>query len=384
MMQFRDLSQSELASNEAFDGHERVRRFVLDEGRGIVAFIAVHNTALGPALGGCRIKTYKSEDAALYDVLRLSRGMTYKNAMAGLPLGGGKAVILADPFSQKNDEVMERFGQAVESLSGSYVTAEDSGTSEHDMEVVRNHTRHVTGLSPQTLKGMAFSELGGNPSPVTAIGCFEGIKAAAAYRFSSTDLKGMKAAVQGVGAVGLALAVLMREAGMELTITDVSDTNLKKAKEELGAVKVVRPDEIYGADVDLFVPCALGGVLNDDTIPQITARIIAGPANNQLATPAHEERLAQNGVLYVPDYIINSGGVICVGYEYFMTSGFNPYGFTLTTRSMMDHVRGIGKTVGDILAYAGEQHLNPAFAADRMAEEKFSRAPSPVPLSNSA
>lgn len=370
-MQFQDLSGDALVGSGAYDGHERVRRFVLDEERGIIAFIAVHNTALGPALGGCRIKTYKSEEAALYDVLRLSRGMTYKNALAGLPLGGGKAVIIADPFTQKDDALMQRFGQAVESLSGSYVTAEDSGTGEHDMEEVRRQTRHVTGLSPATLKAMGFSELGGNPSPVTATGCFEGIRAAVNHRFSSPDLTGLKAAVQGVGAVGLALAAMMREAGMEVIITDISEHNLKKATELLGAVTIVRPDEIYGADVDLFVPCAMGGVLNDETIPQITARIIAGPANNQLATPAQEERLAQQGIVYVPDYIINSGGVICVGYEYFMTSGHNPYGFTLTTRSMMEHVRGIGKTVDDILSYARDRHLLPGYAADKLAEGKF-------------
>lgn len=383
-MQYTDFTVEELSNHSAYDHHEIVRRFVLDEDQGIVAIIAVHNTALGPSLGGCRIKTYASEDDAMYDVLRLSRGMTYKNAMAGLPLGGGKAVIIADPNTQKDAALMEKFGQAVDTLQGKYVTAEDSGSNEEDMANILKSTSHVTGLNPDLLKAKGYETLGGNPSPLTALGCFEGIKAAVLQRYDRHDLKGLRAAVQGVGAVGLALCELMKSAGMDLVITDINDLNLKKAQDILGAVEVVRPDEIYAADVDIFVPCALGAVLNDDTIPQIQADIIAGPANNQLTEVHHDEALAAQNITYVPDYVINAGGVICVGYEYCLTSGKNPYDFTLTEFAMTEHVCNIGKTVNDILVYARDNHINTGEACDKMAEAKFKDNATPQSDSNVA
>ncbi len=366
-----DPALQDPSTNPAYDNHEQVVRFVLDKEKNIVAYIAVHNTVLGPALGGCRIKKYASEEDALYDVLRLSRGMTYKNAMAGLPLGGGKAVIIADPQAEKTPELMQKFGACVESLSGSYVTAEDSGTTEEDMENIRKSTKHVTGLRPDYLKEHGYDNLGGNPSPLTALGCFEGVKAAVRQRYGRDELTGLKAAIQGVGAVGLSLAGMLQEAGVELFIADINEMNIAKAKEELDSVTVVRPDEIYDADVDLFVPCALGGVLNDETIARMQVDIIAGPANNQLATPEHDEKLAAQNIMYVPDYVINAGGVICVGYEYFMTSGFNPYDFDLTEESMEEHVRTIGDAVEQILTYAKNKHINTGTAADSLAEEKF-------------
>lgn len=359
--------------NPAYDNHEQIVRFVLDEDKGIIAYIAVHNTVLGPALGGCRIKKYASEEDALYDVLRLSRGMTYKNAMAGLPLGGGKAVIMADPDLEKTPELMQKFGECVESLNGSYVTAEDSGTTEEDMENIRKSTKHVTGLRPDYLKEHGFDTLGGNPSPLTALGCFEGIKAAVEHRYGQKKLTGLKASIQGVGAVGLNLAELLNSAGVELIIADINEMNIKKAKDVLTNVSVVRPDEIYDADADVFVPCALGGVLNDDTISQLHVDIIAGPANNQLAKPEHDEMLAAQNMLYVPDYVINSGGVICVGYEYFMTSGYNPYDFVLTEFSMTEHVCSIGDAVTQILNYAKNNHINTGAASDLLAREKFAK-----------
>ncbi|MEM6781249.1 MAG: Glu/Leu/Phe/Val dehydrogenase dimerization domain-containing protein [Pseudomonadota bacterium] len=368
------MTQSTLQSptdNPAFDNHEQVHRFVLDESKDIVAYIAVHNTALGPALGGCRIKKYASEADALYDVLRLSRGMTYKNAMAGLPLGGGKAVIIADPQTEKTPELMQKFGECVQSLNGAYVTAEDSGTTEEDMENILKSTSFVTGLRPALLKEKGFDTLGGNPSPLTALGCFEGIKAAVLHRYDRTDLKGLKASIQGVGAVGLSLAELLYSAGVELTIADINELNIKKATNVLKGVSVVRADEIYAVNAEIFVPCALGGVLNEDTIPQLTSEIIAGPANNQLAKSKHGEMLAAQNITYVPDYVINSGGVICVGYEYFMTSGHNPYELTLTEYAMTQHVCGIGNAVSEILSYAKTNHINPGKAADALAEEKF-------------
>lgn len=381
-MEYQDLTAEQLQANSAYDGHEKVRRFEL--GDGIVALIAVHNTNLGPSLGGCRIKTYATEGDALYDVLRLSRGMTYKNAMAGLPLGGGKAVIIADPVKQKTPELMVKFGECVESLGGAYITAEDSGSTEEDMEAIRESTSYVTGLSPDSLKEKGYATLGGNPSPLTAMGCFEGIKAAVTHRYGSADMSGLKAAVQGVGAVGLALAEYLKEAGVELMIADISEHNLKHAQAVLGNVTVVRPERIHEANAEIFVPCALGGVLNDSTVPNLNAQIVAGAANNQLKTKKHGEMLAQQDILYVPDYVINAGGVICVGYEYFMTSGQNPYDFTLTEESMVQHVRNIGKTVSDILAYAKDNHVPTHESADRLAEEKFKGGANPKARSSVA
>lgn len=371
-IEFEDLSPEFLSKSPAYDGHEKVRRAVLDAKKGIVALIAVHNSNLGPALGGCRIIRYASEEAALYDVLRLSKGMTYKNAMAGLPLGGGKAVIIMDAKTEKTPELMARFGALVETLDGLYVTAEDSGSNENDMEAIRKSTAHVTGLHPETLKAEGYPSLGGNPSPLTALGCFEGIKAAVKHRYGRDDIKGLRFAVQGIGAVGLALSALLKNAGGELVIADINDLNIAAAKKVLGEVEVVGPQEIYTAEADVFVPCALGGVLNDDTIVALHAEIVAGPANNQLLEPRHDAALTARGITYVPDYVINAGGVICVGYEYFMTSGKNVYGFSLTEEAMTRHVVGIGTAVSDILSFAKENLLNTGDAADRLAEDKFS------------
>jgi leucine dehydrogenase len=241
--------------------------------------------------------------------------MTYKNAMAGLPLGGGKAVIIGNPFTQKTVKLMEDMGRAVESFDGTYVTAEDSGTGEDDMVAMSNYTEHVTGLPPEILRDSDYGELGGNPSPLTALGCYHGIKSTIAYRYSGQkSLKDMTISVQGVGAVGLELCKLLKQDGASLIVTDINEKGLKVAQETLGDVQVVAPDEIFSVQADIFSPCAMGGAINDNTISQLKVDMIAGAANNQLRESYHDKMLKEKNILYVPDYVINAGGVICVGY----------------------------------------------------------------------
>ena len=367
---YYDLPETQLNAQPAYDAHEIVRRFTLPNG--LVAYVAVHNTNLGPALGGLRFKTYPDEAAALNDVLRLSKGMTYKNAMAGLPLGGGKAVIIGDPKKDKTEEVMRAIGAAVETLEGAYVTAEDSGTTEEDMTLIAEQTDFVTGLPALSQDG--FEKLGGNPSPLTALGCYHGIVKAVHHVFGeSENLKGKHIAVQGVGAVGLALCKLLEQDGAALTVCDISDDNLKAAQAALQNINVVAADKIYDVECDVFAPCAMGGVLNDDTISRLQTRIIAGAANNQLLAPHHDRLLFQKHIVYVPDYVINAGGVICVGYEFFQASNYNPKDFDMDRAAMVGHVEMIGKTVNSILARAQEQSRPTGEIADRIAEERFGK-----------
>lgn len=368
-MQFEDLDDSILSTFDSFDHHETVRKITLDGG--LTAYIAVHNTNLGPALGGLRMRAYKTDREAIDDVLRLSRGMTYKNAMAGLPLGGGKAVIIGNSFTQKNDDMMRDVGEAVESLDGKYITAEDSGTGEADMEAISETTDFVVGLPPERLEGRDFGELGGNPSPLTALGVYRGIQAAVTHKMNRSSLSGLTASVQGVGAVGLETCKLLAQDGVKLIITDVNDAQISEAQRILPGVTVVAPDDIYGVNADIFVPSAMGGILNDKTIPQLKVQIIAGAANNQLLAPHHDQKLADKNILYVPDYVINAGGVICVGYEYFRKSDYNPLDFEMTRESMIGHVERVGANVTEVLTYAKNKNLNPGEAADRLAEEKF-------------
>ncbi len=369
-MSFTQLGNEFLSNFESFDDHEDVRRFEFEDG--IVAFIAVHNTNLGPALGGCRMTTYDSEADAIHDVLRLSRGMTYKNAMAGLPLGGGKAVIVGNHRTQKTEELMQAMGAAVESFGGSYVTAEDSGTGEEDMVAMATETSYVTGLPPEMLTGSKYGELGGNPSPLTALGCYHGIKSAIEHRYNGEkELKDIHVSIQGVGAVGLALGKLLKQDGAKLTIADISEEGIEAAKAELGEVDVVGVDEIFGVDADIFAPCAMGGALNDNTIAQLKVDIIAGAANNQLWQSHHDQVLTEKGILYVPDYVINSGGVICVGYEYFRKSDYNPQYFNIERGSMVAHVESVGKIVADILAESEARGLPTGETSDALAEERF-------------
>jgi leucine dehydrogenase len=295
-----------------FDNHESLHYFN-DDKTGLRAIVAVHSTALGPAAGGTRRWVYENDADALTDVLRLSRGMSYKNAVAGLKFGGGKAVILASGDAPKSPELFRTFGRCVNSIGGDYVTAEDVGCSVEDMRYVHEVTEYVSGL-PQS-----GHDAGGDPSPWTALGCFEGIKAAAEARLGSESLEGLRIAVQGVGHVGLHLCRFLHEAGAELHISDVNRDNLGMTTDEMPAT-VVAPNELLFTDVDVLAPCALGNILTSATIPKIKAKIIAGAANNQLATAEDGVRLAERDILYAPDYVINAGGIISVAAEYYGNS----------------------------------------------------------------
>jgi len=291
-----------------FDHHEIVH-FVDDAATGLRAIIAVHSTALGPAAGGCRRWQYSTDSDAVTDVLRLSRGMTYKNAIAGLPFGGGKSVILASNEAPKSEALFRAFGRAVDSLGGRYITAEDVGIAVDDMRIVREQTRYVSGLK------QSDDNAGGDPSPWTALGCFLGIEAAVRHRLEKDGVEGLKIAIQGVGHVGLKLAALLAEAGADVVVADVNRENLVRA-EAIDGITVVAPRDILFADVDVLAPCALGNVLDAQTIPKIRASVIAGAANNQLSTVDDGRRLADRGILFAPDYVINAAGVISVAHEY--------------------------------------------------------------------
>jgi leucine dehydrogenase len=300
----KELKNDPVFGQISFDGHEQIV-FCNDEDTGLKAIIGIHNTVLGPALGGTRMWTYESEWHALNDVLRLSRGMTYKAAITGLNLGGGKAVIIGDAKTQKNDALMRRFGEFVHSLSGKYITAEDVGMETRDMDVVREVTPHVTGISES--KGGA-----GNPSPITAYGVYMGMKAAAKFQFGTGNLEGKRVLVQGVGHVGEALVKHITDEGAKVIINDINEARLEELSKKYGA-NVVLGNDIYGLDVDIYAPCALGATINDATIHQLNAKVIAGAANNQLADEIkHGRLLKEKGIAYAPDFLINAGGIINV------------------------------------------------------------------------
>lgn len=332
-------------------GHEQVT-FFYDEKTGLKAIVAIHSTALGPALGGCRVWPYESEAAALNDVLRLSRAMTYKNSAMGLPLGGGKAVIIADSRADKTPELFEAFGRAVERLGGRYITAKDVGTEPDDMVAVRRHTRHVAGL-PDT---------SGDPSPATAFGVYNGIRAALKHAFGDDDLRGRRVAVQGLGAVGMHLCRYLHEDGAELIVTDIAQKRIDQAVSEMNA-RAVGSDEIYDVECDVFAPCALGAVVNDATLPRFKAKVIAGSANNQLAEARHGDALKQRGILYAPDFIINGGGVINVADE------LQPGGYD--RERAYAQVAKIGEKVARALRLADERGISTEAAAVTMAEERL-------------
>lgn len=289
-------------------GHEQVV-FCYDEPTGLKAIIAIHNTTLGPALGGTRMWNYSSDAEALTDVLRLSRGMTFKAAISGLNIGGGKAVIIGDAKKSKGEAFLRRFGRFVESLGGRYITAEDVNMKTRDMEFIAMETDHVTGL-PESQGG------GGDPSPVTAYGTYLGMKAAAKKVWGSDSLVGKKIAVQGVGQVGGYLVEYLKKENAEVFITDISEEKLQQVSREFGA-KVVGQNEIYDQRVDIYAPCALGATVNSDTIGRLNCRIIAGAANNQLKDEVvHGKMSMQKGIVYAPDFLINAGGLINVYAEY--------------------------------------------------------------------
>lgn len=324
-----------------------------DKNSGLKAIIAIHDTTLGPALGGARMWTYDSENEAIEDALRLARGMTYKNAAAGLDLGGGKAVIIGDPKKDKNPEMFRAFGRYIQSLNGRYITAEDVGTTEHDMDVIYLETDFVTGTS-------SASGSAGNPSPITAYGIYTGMKAAAKEAFGSNDLSGRTIAVQGVGNVAYALCEYLHKEGAKLIVTDINEHAVKKAVEAFNA-RAVDPDDIYDVGCDIYAPCALGATLNDDTIPKLKAKVIAGSANNQLKLPKHGDMLHERGILYAPDYVINAGGVINVADE---LHGYN-------RERAMKKVETIYDSLQKVFDIARRDNIPTYKAADRMAEERI-------------
>lgn len=329
--------------------------FCQDKQSGLKAIIAIHDTTLGPALGGTRMWTYASEDAAIEDALRLARGMTYKNAAAGLNLGGGKTVIIGDPRKDKNEEMFRAFGRYIQSLNGRYITAEDVGTTVEDMDLIHEETDYVTGISP------TFGS-SGNPSPVTAYGVYRGMKAAAKEAFGTDSLLGKTVAVQGVGNVAYHLCRHLAEEGALLIVTDINKQNVQRVVEEFGA-KAVDPEDIYSVDCDIYAPCALGAVINDDTIVKLKAKVIAGAANNQLKEPRHGDLIHEKGIVYAPDYVINAGGVINIADE---LKGYN-------RERALKKVEGIYDNIMKVIEIAKRDNLPTYRAADRMAEERIAR-----------
>lgn len=345
-------------SHKEFDQHEQIS-FFHDQQSGLKAIIAVHNTNLGPALGGCRMWTYESDDAALKDVLRLSKGMTYKAAVAGLPLGGGKSVIIGDAKKHKTADLMRAMGRAVDSFGGRYIVAEDVGTTTEDMNHINSQTKHVVGI----VGGQHGS---GDPSPTTALGVFMGLKAAARHRLQRTDLKGLKVAVQGLGNVGYNLCRHLHQAGAQLIVTDIAPEKIDMASREFGAMAVAL-NSIYDIEADIYAPCALGGTINDETLKRLKCKVVAGAANNQLAEARHGDVLRDMKILYAPDYVINAGGLISVYYEHVARTSNKPY----DRQMVLDHVAKIDSTSESIFKRADQEGISTSLAADRIAEGCF-------------
>ena len=338
---------------EKYDYEQLV--FCQDKQSGLKAIIAIHDTTLGPALGGTRMWTYESEEAAIEDALRLARGMTYKNAAAGLNLGGGKTVIIGDPRKDKSEALFRAFGRYIQGLNGRYITAEDVGTTVADMDIIHEETDFVTGISP------AFGS-SGNPSPVTAYGVYKGMKAAAKAAFGTDSLEGKTVAVQGVGNVAYSLCRHLHEEGANLVVTDIQKEAVQRVVTEFGA-KAVDPNEIYGVECDIFAPCALGAIINDQTIPQLKAKVIAGSANNQLKDSTHGDLIHEMGIVYAPDYVINAGGVINVADELY---GYN-------ADRALKKVELIYDNIETVIAISKRDGIPTYVAADRMAEERIEK-----------
>lgn len=333
-------------------GHERVLLCSKPE-VGLQAVIAIHNTVLGPGLGGTRMWPYESFDAAIMDALRLSRGMTYKAAAAGINLGGAKAVIVGDPKKDKSEALFRAFGRFVDTLGGHYITAEDVGTSTSDMEWIATETPWVTGVPPE-LGG------GGDPSPVTALGVLQGIRASAQELWGSPDLTGRHVTIQGLGSVGGYLARYLRDEGARITGTDIDAAAIAAARD--AGVEIVEPEAIYDVECDIFAPCALGAILNDETLPRLKVKAVAGGANNQLADPArHGAEIERRGILYAPDFVINAGGLINVFQEFI---GYDQ-------DRALRRARGIFESVLRVYDIAKRQKVPTSVAADRLAEERI-------------
>ncbi|HEY2497264.1 MAG TPA: Glu/Leu/Phe/Val dehydrogenase [Candidatus Angelobacter sp.] len=333
-------------------GYERVVCGT-DENAGYSGIVVVHSTALGPALGGTRYWSYASEEEAMTDVLRLARGMTYKNALAGLPCGGGKSIVIRGEGAGDREKLFRAHGQLVNSFEGKYITAEDVGTSPSDMEYILQETSHVAGLQGRS----------GDPSPHTARGIFRAMQAAARQKWGSDDLSGKTVAIQGCGHVGYFLAGELARVGAKFLVTDVDQTKVRRVVEEHGATAVAT-DEIYSALADVFAPCALGGVLNDQTIPQLKVALVVGGANNQLLEPRHGDLLQQRGILYAPDYAVNAGGVI---------NGCCREMLGWDVPKTLAKTDAIYDTLLTIFEMAERERIPTYQAADRLAEERWKR-----------
>lgn len=343
-----------------FADHERVV-FVNDRAAGLQAIIAVHNTRQGPAIGGCRMWPYESADAALTDVLRLSRGMTYKNALAGISSGGGKSVIIGDPRTAKTHALFSAMGAAIDSLGGRYIVAEDSGTSPADMAIMANATSYVAGLESDSTSG--------DPSPSTALGVFFSIREAVSFRFGKSTLAGVRVHVQGLGKVGLELVKLLINDGAIVVASDINEESCRLARDEL-SIHTVSNDKLLTDRCDVLAPCALGGILNEWSIPTLNTAIIAGAANNQLLTQGDDARLANSGILYCPDYLINAGGVIDV---YHRRQG--------NTQEHIDAgIAAIADRLKSVLTEAQSRRLSPEQVAQERAEDLIGeRQNDPIP-----
>lgn len=339
--------------NMSKKSHEQIV-FCNDDSVGLKAIIAIHSTVLGPALGGTRMWDYASEADALKDVIRLSRGMTYKAAVAGLNLGGGKAVIIGDPKKIKSEALFRSFGRFVQSLGGRYITAEDVGINTNDMEYVRMETKNVTGL----VRALGGS---GDPSPVTAFGVFHGMKACVEEKYGKDSLKGLRVVIQGLGQVGKSLVDLLASEGAELLITDIDPEKTEKIAKEFGA-KAIGKDEIFKMEGDIFAPCALGGIINDESLKNFGYKIIAGSANNQLENESvHGAMLKEMDVLYAPDYVINAGGLINVWNE---LQGYNE-------AKALKEVTGIYNILKNVFKTAKEENIPTHVASNRVAEKRI-------------
>jgi leucine dehydrogenase len=337
-------------SNVAFDHHQHVA-FAEDRASGLRAIIAVHNSTLGPAVGGCRMFPYASEEDALFDVLRLSRGMTYKSALAGLPFGGGKSVIIGDPREHKSTELLHAMGDFIHSLGGLYVAAEDSGTGVADIEIMASRTPYVSGVEEG-------AEFGGDPSPTTAYGVYLGIRTAVHHRLGADSMRGLRVAIQGLGNVGFHLAGYLVADGAEVLGADVNEANLKRAVDAHG-ITVMSPAEILTAEADVLAPCAMGAVLTQQSIDALRVGIVAGAANNQLADEMQAGHLWDRGILYCPDFLINAGGIIDV---YHQRQGSEK-------AVKREHVERIESNLQEILYRSDRAGRSPHLIAEELAEE---------------
>jgi leucine dehydrogenase len=336
------------------DDYEQIV-FCHDAKVGLKAIIALHNTALGPATGGCRMWNYRNEEEALTDVLRLSKGMTYKNAISNLSLGGGKSIIIGE-LSQKTPELLRRFGEFVETLKGRYITAKDVGIDSNDLKIIKSRTSHILGIEGE-------ANTSGDPSPVTAWGVYHGMLACAEKAFGAKSLKGLHIALQGLGAVNYHLLKYLQKEGADLTACDINPQAVERARQEFG-LKVVGPEGIYDTSCDIFSPGALGAVINPQTIPRLKCKVVAGTANNQLATESDGEELRKRGILYAPDYAINAGGVINISHE---RDGYD-------RERAYAHVAKIYETIKNILEVSERDHLPANLVANQLAENRVREA----------